>query len=215
MALKTPPYFNLSTGELDSLCFESDENNSTLSRLGAVRLLDSIDAQCPEFNLCKNWNKVKKVSITGNNVNKTTQTSSRQPPPQRSLPVLQPPSHRSTPSTTPNPPPGPYVHGGVPHRFHAGRDHGRREHLTPASLSNTVSSPTPDASWGHHVQERTMTSHNTPPGWYGGERSQPDSSYVTCTSLYISKLASSCHSPESSRAGEGHGRPQQSYMATW
>ena len=54
--IKTSPYFTLSTGDLNDFCFDSDDNNSTLSRLGAVRLLDSIDAQCPDFNLSRNWN---------------------------------------------------------------------------------------------------------------------------------------------------------------
>ena len=53
--IKTPPYFTLSTGDSDDLCFESDDNNSPFSRVGAVRLLDSIDAQCPNSDLCTNW----------------------------------------------------------------------------------------------------------------------------------------------------------------
>ena len=40
--IKTPPYFTLSTGDLDDICFDSDDNNSALSRLAAVRLLDSM-----------------------------------------------------------------------------------------------------------------------------------------------------------------------------
>ena len=73
--LKTVPNFKLSTGELDDLCFEDDANSAALSRIGIIRLLDTVVNQRPEFILCKTWKQVKKssVNLAMTNVEKITQ----------------------------------------------------------------------------------------------------------------------------------------------
>ena len=58
----TSPMFKLSTGDVDELCFNTERDTTPLilNRLGAIRLLDAIDKQCPEFQLCSNWIEVKR-----------------------------------------------------------------------------------------------------------------------------------------------------------
>lgn len=159
--IKTPPYFTLSTGDLDDLCFESDDNNATLSRPGAVRLLDSINAQCPDFNLCHNWNNVKKTPISVNNVNKVTQTLPPPLSPLHSRSAPRPPSHGPAPLAVPPPPPVLSGRGPAAHR------------LSAAPGRGTDSSPTFNSRWSSHVQGRAAVSHNTPPRSPDDRLSQP------------------------------------------
>lgn len=60
--IDTVPTFKLGTGEMDDLCFDKviDSSYSTLNRLGAVKLLNVINRQCPNFNLCPNWQEVRR-----------------------------------------------------------------------------------------------------------------------------------------------------------
>ncbi|KAK3855973.1 hypothetical protein Pcinc_037657 [Petrolisthes cinctipes] len=59
--IKTVPSFTMSTGEIDDLCFETKISPyPTLNRLGAVKLLNTIKKQCPDFHLCSNWEEIKK-----------------------------------------------------------------------------------------------------------------------------------------------------------
>lgn len=59
--IDTVPTFKLGTGEIDDLCFDRNTNfYSTFNRLGTIKLLSTIDNQCPKFNLCPNWEKVKR-----------------------------------------------------------------------------------------------------------------------------------------------------------
>ncbi|KAK4320806.1 hypothetical protein Pmani_008345 [Petrolisthes manimaculis] len=47
--------------EIDDLCFEAKISPyPTLNRLGAVKLLNTIKRQCPDFHLCSNWEEIKK-----------------------------------------------------------------------------------------------------------------------------------------------------------
>ena len=58
--IETVPTFKLGTGELDELCFDiKNDSYSALNRLGAIKLLGVIKRQCPEFQLCTNWEQVK------------------------------------------------------------------------------------------------------------------------------------------------------------
>lgn len=119
VVLKTTPKFKLSTGELDDLCFEGDANNAVLSRIGIIRLLDTVANQCSEFKLCKNWKQVKISSV---NLAKTkldkippgeAQQSIRRAPTQPlSVPASRPPAGPLFPprsvgreAATPPPPP--------------------------------------------------------------------------------------------------------------
>ncbi len=83
--LKTTPNFKLGTGEIDDLCFENDANSAVLSRIGIVRLLDTVANQCSEFKICKNWKEVKKALVN--------------------LPLLKPPSVSALPPPAGQPPP--------------------------------------------------------------------------------------------------------------
>ena len=65
--IKTVPSFRLGTGELDELCFDlKHDSHSLLNRLGVIKLMGIIEKQCPTFNLCPNWEQVKRNS--NNNV---------------------------------------------------------------------------------------------------------------------------------------------------
>ncbi|KAK4310793.1 hypothetical protein Pmani_017649 [Petrolisthes manimaculis] len=60
--VNTSPIFKLSTGNIDELCFNTEKNTTPLilNRLGVIRLLDAIDKQCPEFQLCSDWKGLKR-----------------------------------------------------------------------------------------------------------------------------------------------------------
>lgn len=60
--IKTDQSFTLGTGEVDEMCFgvPGDDSDLLLNRLGAIRLLSAIDRQCLHFNLCEDWNMVKR-----------------------------------------------------------------------------------------------------------------------------------------------------------
>lgn len=61
--IKIPPVFILGTGEVDDICFDNDDDLPTLNRLGIVKLLSTIEKQCPSFKLSRNWMKIKKDVI--------------------------------------------------------------------------------------------------------------------------------------------------------
>ncbi|KAK3852578.1 hypothetical protein Pcinc_040839 [Petrolisthes cinctipes] len=59
--IETVPTFKLGTGELDELCFDTkNDKYSAMNRLGVIKLLGVIKRQCPEFQLCANWEQVKR-----------------------------------------------------------------------------------------------------------------------------------------------------------
>ena len=62
--MKTEPAFRLGTGEVDDMCYdmEGDSPGSTLNRLDIIRLLTSIAKQCCQISICKNIEKLKKMS---------------------------------------------------------------------------------------------------------------------------------------------------------
>lgn len=63
--VKTTPDFTLGTGNVDELCFEDEENKPILlNRIGVIRMLESIEKQCPGFYLSKDWKNIKKNSKT-------------------------------------------------------------------------------------------------------------------------------------------------------
>ncbi|KAK4315075.1 hypothetical protein Pmani_013679 [Petrolisthes manimaculis] len=104
-------------GELDDLCFEGDENNAILSRIGIIRLLDTVTNQCSEFKLCKNWKQLKKSmklttvktdKLVGGDTQHTNRRTSHQPPATPASPptvVQQPPPPLVNHAADPPPPP--------------------------------------------------------------------------------------------------------------
>lgn len=64
------PMFKLSTGDVDELCFNTEKDTTPfiLNRLGVIRLLHTIDKQCPEFQLCSDWNALKRKTPVFANV---------------------------------------------------------------------------------------------------------------------------------------------------
>lgn len=60
--IETVPTFRLGTAVL--CCDLKDNLYSTLSRLGAMKLLGVIKTQCPECHLCNNWEQVKRTLNT-------------------------------------------------------------------------------------------------------------------------------------------------------
>ncbi|KAK4306200.1 hypothetical protein Pmani_021975 [Petrolisthes manimaculis] len=63
--IDTVPTFTLGTGELDDLCFDKKTGlHSTLNRLGVIKLLGTINKQCPQFKLCSNWEEVRRNTRT-------------------------------------------------------------------------------------------------------------------------------------------------------
>ncbi|KAK4316782.1 hypothetical protein Pmani_012085 [Petrolisthes manimaculis] len=115
--IKTTPNFKLGTGELDDLCFEGDENNAILSRIGIIRLLDTVTNQFSEFKLCKNWKQLKKSmklttvktdKLVGGDTQHTNRRASHQPPATPASPptvVQQPPPPLVNRAADPPPPP--------------------------------------------------------------------------------------------------------------
>lgn len=68
--IKTAPIFVLSTGEVDDMCFDTENNSRpVLNRLGVIKLLSTIKKQYPDFHLCTDWEEVKK------NINKKNITT--------------------------------------------------------------------------------------------------------------------------------------------
>lgn len=56
--IDTVPTFTLGTNELDDLCFDKEiDSHFSLNRLGAIKLLSTINKLCPQFKLCPNWEK--------------------------------------------------------------------------------------------------------------------------------------------------------------
>ncbi len=59
--VKSVPSFRLYTGELDDLCFNTENDSiSLLNRLGVIKLLTTMERQCPELQLRADWEKAKK-----------------------------------------------------------------------------------------------------------------------------------------------------------
>ena len=72
----------IGTGEVDDFCFEKDNKiYYILSRLGVTRLLSTLDRYSQGFQVCKDWENVKRQSITMFS-NKTNDTIHK-PQPQR------------------------------------------------------------------------------------------------------------------------------------
>ena len=70
--IETVSSFSLGTGEVDDLCFDlKQDSNSLLNRLGVIKLMDIIRKQCPMFNMCSNWDHVKRNlnNINPENIN--------------------------------------------------------------------------------------------------------------------------------------------------
>lgn len=64
--INTAPTFTLGTGDIDDLCFDKETNScATLNRLGAIKLLSTINKQCPQFKLCPNWEAVRRNTCAG------------------------------------------------------------------------------------------------------------------------------------------------------
>ena len=59
--IKTDLPFRLGTGELDEMCFTTNEDTSdvTLNRFGVLRLLNTISKQYPDINLCSDAKELK------------------------------------------------------------------------------------------------------------------------------------------------------------
>ena len=59
--IDTVPTFTLRTGDLDDFFLFMTETNSyaTHNRLGVLKLLRTINRQCPQFKLCRNWEEVR------------------------------------------------------------------------------------------------------------------------------------------------------------
>ena len=84
------PPFKLDTSELDDLCFDKETDSySTLIRLEVIKLLNIIDRQCPNFNLCSNWEEVKRninIYAAKPNEGRSTGRGNTSPPPQPPAP---------------------------------------------------------------------------------------------------------------------------------
>ena len=61
--VNTSAIFTLSTGDVDEMCFNtaSDTTIPIFNRFGVIRLLDAIDKQCPDFQLCSKWSENKRI----------------------------------------------------------------------------------------------------------------------------------------------------------
>ncbi|KAK3881614.1 hypothetical protein Pcinc_013960 [Petrolisthes cinctipes] len=146
----------LSTGEQDDMCFDGDDNRPVLNRLGAIRLLGSIEAQCPEFRLCKNWNVIKKAPRKVYN-NTTSQT----------LLSRQPPRHSDYPSTARQPPPNMQIPGAAPRLSPGPAPRCTASLCHPSSSEYHTAAPRPhtEAPWahvariGHHAPEGAAISY--------------------------------------------------------
>ena len=62
LIINTGPPFRIGTGDVDDMCFTMEGENPglILNRLGVVRLLDTMHKQCSSFDLCPNWNIIKR-----------------------------------------------------------------------------------------------------------------------------------------------------------
>lgn len=132
--INTIPVFTLGTGELDDLCFnEKTEVQPALNRLGAIKLLTTINKQCPQFSLCPNWEKVKR----------NTNTYALQPPEQRSadrgntIPTQRPPNSLTGPPARSQPAhltdfhhPKSYTHNTSPHYHSSMHSRPPSQHLS-------------------------------------------------------------------------------------
>lgn len=64
--IKTYSIFRLGTGEVDDMSYdmEDDSPETTLNRLGIIRLFSTITKQCPNISMCKNIDNIKKLIQT-------------------------------------------------------------------------------------------------------------------------------------------------------
>lgn len=77
--IDTVPILTLGTGELDDLCFDKGtDSNFWLNRLGAIKLLTTINRQCPQLKLCDNWEIKRKAHTTTTQVNELRSTGQAQ-----------------------------------------------------------------------------------------------------------------------------------------
>ena len=67
--IETNKYFRLGTGDIDGNCYDSHDNSDcdSLSRIGAIRLLDAISSVCQRNFVCSNWKEVKQNVFGVNN----------------------------------------------------------------------------------------------------------------------------------------------------
>ena len=77
--IDTVPIFTLGTGELDDLCFDKGtDSNFWLNRLGAIKLLTTINRQCPQLKLCDNWEIKRKAHTSTIQANERRSTGQAQ-----------------------------------------------------------------------------------------------------------------------------------------
>ncbi len=101
IVIKTTPVFTLSTGEVDEMCFNiaNDTRTHIFNRLGLIRLLDTINKQCPEFQLCTKWSENKR-SLSFIVHTKPDKNTLYQHPKQQSQAHQYITSHHKTPLST-------------------------------------------------------------------------------------------------------------------
>lgn len=78
--IQTAPCHTIGTGEVDDFCFEKDNKlNYILSRLGVTRLLSTLDRYSQGFQVCKDWENIKRQMNTMLS-NKTNDTAYKPQP---------------------------------------------------------------------------------------------------------------------------------------
>lgn len=110
--IDTVPVFTLGTGELDDLCFNegTDSKCPTLNRLGTIKLLTTINKQCPQLKLCPDWQVKRKTYTFAAQSNERRSTGQGNTKQASSPPALIAATHaRTTPTHLPA--------SGAPHSY--------------------------------------------------------------------------------------------------
>ncbi|KAK4307059.1 hypothetical protein Pmani_021151 [Petrolisthes manimaculis] len=181
--INTSPMFKLSTGDIDELCFNTEKDTTPLilNRLGVIRLLDAIDKQCPEFQLCSDWKGLKRKTpvfadynsnryLQFKKKNDTQQSHSRQYNTSYPLPLLTTDLSNTAPQphyTQPSPiyPPLPNQQRGDQAQY--------LPHPTQSPPSRTERHPQPPPRAPHNPQYPSPPLSHPPPKTYASVTSTP------------------------------------------
>ncbi|KAK4298597.1 hypothetical protein Pmani_029048 [Petrolisthes manimaculis] len=181
--VNTSPMFKLSTGDIDELCFNTEKDTTPLilNRLGVIRLLDAIDKQCPEFQLCSDWKGLKRKTpvfadynsnryLQFKKKNDTQQSHSRQYNTSYPLPLLTTDLSNTAPQphyTQPSPiyPPLPNQQRGEQAQY--------LPHPTQSPPSRTERHPQPPPRASHNPQYPSPPISHPPPKTYASVTSTP------------------------------------------
>ena len=96
---------------MDEWCFDIEECQPCINRMGVIKLLSVIEKQCSDFRLCKTWANIKRIPYISMNSRSRDEPGSYRPQPQGTTPSI---SHPAAPTHRPPLLPSPTQQGAYP-----------------------------------------------------------------------------------------------------